>query len=109
MEKCYHPLLKDLNLPPLPRQVSEQHMSRPVVPTEALTYYSRALLYHDHGQKDKAIEMYNQALIAFPKFTEAREGLRREVLKLWGPAIMPPQPIHATMVIERLSNPISGR
>src|ERR1041384_259941 len=71
-------LNKDLNLPPLPRQVSEQHMSRPVVPTEALTYYSRALLYHDHGQKDKAIEMYRQALTVFPQYTEAQEGLRRE-------------------------------
>jgi TolB-like protein len=70
-------LNKDLNLPALPRQVSEQRMSRQV-PTEALTYYSRALLYHDRGQKQKAIEMYQQALSVFPTYTEAREGLRRE-------------------------------
>jgi TolB-like protein len=70
-------LNKDLNLPPLPRQVSEERMSRQV-PTEALTYYSRALLYHDRGQKQKAIEMYQQALSVFPSFTEAQEGLRRE-------------------------------
>jgi len=47
------------------------------VPTEALTYYSRALLYSDHGQKDKAVEMFNRALTIFPGFTEAEEGLQK--------------------------------
>jgi len=70
-------LNKDLNLPPLPRQVSEQRMNRQV-PTEALTFYSRALLYHDRGQKDKAIQMFQQAITVFPEYTEAQEGLRRE-------------------------------
>jgi tetratricopeptide (TPR) repeat protein len=70
-------LNKDLNLPPLPRQVSEQRMNRQV-PTEALTFYSRALLYHDRGQKDKAIEMFQQAISVFPEYAEAQEGLRRE-------------------------------
>jgi len=69
-------LNKDLNLPALPRQVSEQRMSRQV-PTEALTFYSRALLYQDRGQRDKAIEYYNRALNVFPQYTEASEGLRR--------------------------------
>jgi tetratricopeptide (TPR) repeat protein len=70
-------LNKDLNLPPLSRQVSDQRMSRQV-PTEALTFYSRALLYHDRGQKDKAIEMYQRAISVFPQYTEAQDGLRRE-------------------------------
>lgn len=69
-------LNKDLNLPALPHQVSEQRMSRQV-PTEALTFYSRALLYQDRGQRDKAIEYYNKALSVFPQYTEASEGLRR--------------------------------
>jgi TolB-like protein len=69
-------LNKDLNLPPLPRQVSEQRMNRQV-PTEALTYYSRALLYQDRGQRDKAIEYYNRALSVFPQYTEASDNLRR--------------------------------
>lgn len=69
-------LNKDLNLPALPRQVSEQRMNRQV-PTEALTFYSRALLYQDRGQRDKAIEYYNRALSVFPQYTEASEGLRR--------------------------------
>src|SRR5256712_4635 len=70
-------LMKDVNLPPLPKQASEQRMNRQV-PTEALTYYSRALLYHDRGQRDKAIEMYQLALQAFPGYTEAEQGLQRE-------------------------------
>ena len=69
-------LNKDLNLPALPHQVSEQRMNRQV-PTEALTFYSRALLYQDRGQRDKAIEYYNRALSVFPQYTEATEGLRR--------------------------------
>jgi Tfp pilus assembly protein PilF len=47
------------------------------VPTEALTYYSRALLYQDRGQKDKAIDMYNKALAVFPEYAEAQTGLQR--------------------------------
>ena len=69
-------LMKDANLPTLPRQISEQRLSRQV-PTEALTYYSRALLYQDRGQKDKAIEMYQQALQIFPDYAEASEGLQK--------------------------------
>jgi tetratricopeptide (TPR) repeat protein len=69
-------LMKDANLPALPRQTSEQRMSRQV-PTEALTYYSRALLYQDRGQNDKAVEMFNRALAIFPEFAEAQEGLQR--------------------------------
>ena len=69
-------LMKDANLPALPRQTSEQRMSRQV-PTEALTYYSRALLYQDRGQNDKAVEMFNRALAIFPEFAEAQAGLQR--------------------------------
>jgi TolB-like protein len=69
-------LMKDANLPPLPRQASEQRLNRQV-PTEALTFYSKALLYQDRGQKDKAAEMYQRALAVFPEYTEARQGLQR--------------------------------
>lgn len=69
-------LMKDANLPPLQRQASDQRMGRQV-PTEALTYYSRALLYQDRGQKEKAVEMFNRALAIFPEYAEAQEGLQR--------------------------------
>ena len=69
-------LMKDTNLPPLPKQASDQRMSRQI-PTEALTFYSKALLYQDRGQKDKAVEMYQRALAVFPEYTEAQQGLER--------------------------------
>jgi len=70
-------LMRDANLPALPQRASAQPMNRQV-PTEALTYYSRALLYHDRGQKAKAVEMYEKALQVFPDFAEASDGLKRE-------------------------------
>lgn len=70
-------LMKDANLPALQRGASnEQRMNRQV-PTEALTYYSRALLYQDRGQKDKAVEMFNRALVIFPDYAEAQDGLQK--------------------------------
>lgn len=69
-------LMRGANLPALPRQAAEERQSRQV-PTEALTYYSRALLYADRGQKDRAVEMYNRALAVFPDYAEAKEGLQR--------------------------------
>ena len=69
-------LMKDANLPALVRPASDQRTSRQV-PTEALTYYSRALLYQDRGQRDRAVEMYQRAIAVFPQYTEATEGLKR--------------------------------
>ncbi|HET9385518.1 MAG TPA: CsgG/HfaB family protein [Gemmatimonadales bacterium] len=70
-------LMKDVNLPALQRNASnEQRMSRQI-PTDALTFYSRALLYQDRGQKDKAIDMFNRAISAFPDYAEAKDGLQR--------------------------------
>ena len=69
-------LMKDANLPPLPRQTSDSRQGRQV-PTEALTYYSRAILYQNRGDKDKAVEMYRKALDVFPEYAEANEGLQR--------------------------------
>jgi TolB-like protein len=69
-------LMKDANLAPLPKQASDQRMSRQI-PTEALTFYSKGLLYQDRGQKDKAVEMYQPALAVFPAYTEAQQGLER--------------------------------
>jgi TolB-like protein len=69
-------LMKDANLPPLPRQTSDARQSRQV-PTEALTYYSRAILWQNRGDKDKAVELYKKALDVFPEYAEATEGLQR--------------------------------
>ncbi len=69
-------LMKDVNLPALAKNVSDQRMSRQV-PTEALTFYSRGLLYQDRGQNDKAKEMYQRAIAVFPQYTEPQEQLQR--------------------------------
>ncbi|MEP7327495.1 MAG: CsgG/HfaB family protein [Gemmatimonadota bacterium] len=67
-------IMANTKLPPLPAQQAaiQRH-----IPTEALTYYSRALLYQDRGDKEKATEFYNRALVVFPDYTEAKEGLQR--------------------------------
>ena len=64
------------NLPQLERRASDQRMDRRI-PTEALTYYSRGLLYQDRGQKDKAAEMFTHAIAIFPEYAEAQESLQR--------------------------------
>ena len=69
-------LMKDANLPALQRQASDQRMGRQI-PTEALTYYSRGLLYQDRGDKAKAADMFTHALDIFPQYAEAQEGLQR--------------------------------
>ncbi|HEU4763341.1 MAG TPA: CsgG/HfaB family protein [Gemmatimonadales bacterium] len=69
-------LMDGTNLPPLPKQVAEA-VKKQNVPTEALTLYSRALLYEDRGDKAKAKEFYQQAVKAYPDYTPATEGLKR--------------------------------
>jgi TolB-like protein len=70
-------LMRDANLPAIQRGASNEQRLGRQVPTEALTYYSRALLYQDRGQKEKAVEMFNRALAIFPDYAEAQEGLQR--------------------------------
>jgi TolB-like protein len=69
-------LMAETKLPPLSADVSKATHARNI-PTDALTYYSRALLYEDRGDKAKAAEYFNKAIAAFPGYTEAQEGLRK--------------------------------
>jgi len=69
-------IMTDTKLPPLPTEVAKAAKSR-VVPTEALTYYSRALLYQDRGDNAKAAEYYKRAIDVFPAYAEAQEGLKK--------------------------------
>lgn len=59
-------------LPPYPAEARNR-----VIPTEALTQYSRGLLFESQGDKAKATDAYQRALAAFPDYAEAREGLQR--------------------------------
>jgi TolB-like protein len=47
------------------------------LPAEALTQFSRGLLFESRGDKAKAAEAYQRALAADPDYPEAREGLQR--------------------------------
>jgi curli biogenesis system outer membrane secretion channel CsgG len=69
-------ITKGVNLPALPRQAMEQRESRQI-PTEAVQLYSRALLYADRGDTQRAAELFNRAIQVFPEYTEAQEGLRQ--------------------------------
>jgi tetratricopeptide (TPR) repeat protein len=67
-------IMKDNRLPPLPASSAQRTRQ---VPTDALAFFSRALLYQDRGDKSKANEYYRKALDVFPDYTEASEGLKR--------------------------------
>ena len=69
-------IMAGTKLPPLPTDVAQRAQARQV-PTEALAFFSRALLYQDRGDKAKAIDYYQKALEVFPEYTEASEGLKR--------------------------------
>lgn len=69
-------LTRDLNLPPLSRQAMEQRQNRDV-PAEAVKLYTKALLYADRGQTDKAVELFHQAKDIYPQYTEVDEALKQ--------------------------------
>lgn len=71
-------LTEDLDLPALSRQAYEQRMERSEeIPQEALRLYSKALLYADRGDTDRAIELFSQVATEFPEYTEAQDALRQ--------------------------------
>ena len=63
-----------LGLSPFP---GESAAGRRSVPTEALTDYSRGLLFEERGDKARAAQAYQRALGAHPEYPEARDGLQR--------------------------------
>jgi curli biogenesis system outer membrane secretion channel CsgG len=65
-----------LKLPPLPVAARQAREAR-AIPPEAITLYSRAQVYQDGGQKDRAIELYRRITHDFPQMTEAREALQQ--------------------------------
>jgi curli biogenesis system outer membrane secretion channel CsgG len=65
-----------LKLPPLPVAARQARAAR-AIPPEAITLYSRAQVYQDGGQKDRAIELYRRITHDFPQMTEASEALQQ--------------------------------
>lgn len=69
-------VMQDVNLPPLPDEVREAREAREI-PAEAMTIYSKALLYKDRGNEEEAIKLFRQLQSEFPQLTEASEELRQ--------------------------------
>lgn len=65
-------LMRDANLPALPREVMQQREQQGTPPTQAVMAYSRAVLYADRGDTQRAVEQYRRALTIFPGYTRAR-------------------------------------
>jgi TolB-like protein len=63
-----------VGLPPIPAEAAAR---RRAVPTEALTEFSRGLMFEARGDKAKAAAAYQRALTAYPDYPEARDGLAR--------------------------------
>lgn len=63
-----------LGLPPYPEEAAARGRG---MPSEALTEFSRGLMFENRGDKAKAAEAYQRALTAFPDYPEARSGLQR--------------------------------
>jgi TolB-like protein len=47
------------------------------IPTDAITSYSRGLLYETRGDRAKAVDYYRRAVTAYPNYPEAQAGLGR--------------------------------
>lgn len=71
-------ITKGLNLPPLSgAQLEERQQRSERIDQEAVRLYTRALLYADRGNTERAIELFNQVTRDFPEYTEAHEALRQ--------------------------------
>ncbi len=69
-------ITEGLELPELPQAVREARREREI-PAEAVTLYSRALVFQDAGRTDEARELLQRVTTDFPQFVEAREKLQQ--------------------------------
>lgn len=71
-------LMRDASLPPLERHVMQEfRQQNPAPPTTAVMAYSRAVLYADRGDSQRAVEQYRRALTIFPTYSQARTDCNR--------------------------------
>jgi len=81
IDKVAAKLNTNLKLPMIPAQAREQHaadMKRQAkVPFQAVMLYSRALDEKDHGNKEKAVTLFNQAIAAFPNYEAPKKELQK--------------------------------
>ncbi len=71
-------LMHDANVPPLERHAMEEfRQGHQAPPTAAVMAYSRAVLYADRGDTQRAIEQYRRAITVFPAYTQAKADCNR--------------------------------
>jgi len=71
-------ITKGLRLPALSGDLLQQRQDRSErIDQEAVRLYTKALLYADRGDHEKAVELFNQVTTRFPDYTEAHEALRQ--------------------------------
>jgi hypothetical protein len=71
-------ITRGLDLPALSEQAFQGRRGRSEdIPQEALRLYSKALLYQDRGDTERAVELFSQVTRDFPEYTEAQEALRQ--------------------------------
>lgn len=63
-----------VDLPPLPAEQREARREREI-PAEAVTLFSRAQVYEDHGRTEQAITLYRQIVQDFPEMEQAQQAL----------------------------------
>ncbi len=82
IDKVGAKLNSSLKLPMIPAQAREEHQAsmkkQEKVPFQAVMLYSRALDEKDHGNKEKAVTLFRQAIAAFPAY----EAPQKELAKL---------------------------
>jgi TolB-like protein len=64
-------ITKAAGLPPAPSR------QPPAIPADAITDYSRGLLYETRGDRAKAVEYYRRAVTGYSDYPEAQAGLGR--------------------------------
>lgn len=69
-------LTRGLELPALERQAVNERREREI-PGQAVRLYTKALLYQERGQTERAVELFRQVVSEFPQYTEAQDALQQ--------------------------------
>jgi TolB-like protein len=69
-------ITRGADLPALSSQVMNQRLEREI-PQEAVRLYTRAMLYEQRGNTERAVELYTQVTREYPQYTEAQQALEQ--------------------------------
>jgi len=69
-------ITRGADMPALSSQVMNQRLEREI-PQEAVRLYTRAMLYEQRGNTERAVELYTQVTREYPQYTEAQQALNQ--------------------------------